>query len=122
MPIVERALQKALEEATVSDKGRSAEILIHDGPLRQTILALKSGQVLAEHNSPPAASMYLLRGRVLVTGQDQSEVTAGEIVALTHVRHGVEALEDSVFLLTTVTSQSGDSHGADPAKKATNNT
>jgi len=38
-------------------------------------------------------------------------VVAGEIVALTHVRHGVEALEDSAFLLTTVTSQAGDSHG-----------
>ncbi|GAA1358835.1 hypothetical protein GCM10009636_32080 [Arthrobacter koreensis] len=114
MPIVETAARKALEEAIAKDKGRSAEILIHDGPLRQTILALKAGQVLAEHNSPPAASMYLLRGRVRVTGQDQSEVVAGEIVALTHVRHGVEALEDSVFLLTTVTSQAGNSHGDSP--------
>lgn len=111
MPIVEAAVTKALEEATASNKGRSAEILVHDGPLRQTVIGLRIGQLLAEHNSPPAASMYVLRGRVRVTGQDQSEVVAGEIVALTHVRHGVEALEDSVFLLTTVTSQNVDSHG-----------
>lgn len=117
MPIVETAATRALQEATTADKGRSAAILIHDGPLRQTILGLKAGEVLAEHNSPPAASMYLLRGRVRVTGQDQSEVVAGEIVALTHVRHGVEALEDSVFLLTTVTSQAGDSHGGSPGGK-----
>lgn len=115
MPIVDAAATKALEEATASDKGRSAELLIHDGPLRQTILALRTGEVLAEHNSPPAASLYVLRGLVRVTGQDQSEIRAGEIVALTHVRHGVEALEDSVFLLTTVTSQAGDSHGEAPA-------
>ena len=115
MPIVETAATKALEEATANDKGRSAGILVHDGPLRQTILALMAGQILAEHNSPPAASMYVLRGRVRVTGQDQSEIAAGEIVALTHVRHGVEALEDSVFLLTTVTSQAGDSHGEAPS-------
>ncbi|MHA7240237.1 cupin domain-containing protein [Arthrobacter sp. TMS1-12-1] len=114
MPDVESALAKALRGATTSDKGRSAEILVHDGPLRQTVIGLRRSQVLAEHNSPPAASMYVLRGRVRVTGQDPSEVAAGEIVALTHVRHGVEALEDSVFLLTTVTSQAGDSHGGDP--------
>lgn len=117
MPIVDSAIAKALEAAAASDKGRSAEILVHDGPLRQTIIGLRNGELLAEHNSPPAASMYLLRGRVQVTGQDQSEVTAGEIVALTHVRHGVEALEDSVFLLTTVTSQAGNSHGDSPHEK-----
>lgn len=116
MPSIETAARKALGEASAHDKGRSAELLIHDGPLRQTIFALQAGQVLAEHNSPPAASMYLLRGRVRVTGQDDSEVTAGEIVALTHVRHGVEAVEDSVFLLTTVTSQSGESHGESPGR------
>lgn len=114
MTNVESALTKALEEAMANDKGRFAEILVHDGPLRQTVMGLKAGAVLAEHNSPPAASMYLVRGRVRVTGQDQSEVTAGEITALTHVRHGVEALEDSVFLLTTVTSQAGGSHGDSP--------
>ena len=52
MPIVETAATKALEEATANDKGRSAGILVHDGPLRQTILALMAGQILAEHNSP----------------------------------------------------------------------
>lgn len=114
MTIVESALTAALEEAVANDKGRSAKILVHDGPLRQSIIGLRAGQVLAEHNSPPAASMYVLRGRVRVTGQDQSEVVAGELVALTHVRHGVEALEDAVFLLTTVTSQAGDSHGEAP--------
>lgn len=111
MPVVESVITKILDEAISSGKGRSAAILVHDGPLRQTVIGLRTGQVLAEHNSPPAASMYLLRGRVRVTGQDQSEVVAGEITALTHVRHGVEALEDSVFLLTTVTSQAGGSYG-----------
>ena len=43
-----------------------------------------------------------------------NDAIAGEIVALTHVRHGVKALEDSVFLLTTVTSQVGGSHGDSP--------
>lgn len=122
MPNLETAAAKALQEATTADKGRSAAIVVHDGPLRQTILGLKAGEVLSEHNSPPAASMYVLRGRVRVTGQEQSEVVAGDIVVLTHMRHGVEALEDSVFLLTTVTSQVGDSHGAGPTRITTSST
>ena len=39
------------------------------------------------------------------------QVSAGDLDALTHFRHAVEALEDCAFLLTTVTSQpSGGSH------------
>lgn len=98
MPSVKTAAARVLYEATTADNGRSAAILIHDGPLRQTILGLKAGEVLSEHNSPPAASIHVLEGRVRITGQDQSEIIAGDIVALTHVRHGVEALENSVFL------------------------
>lgn len=35
-------------------------------------------------------------------------LAAGELHSLTHQRHAVTALEDSVFLLTTVTSQPGE--------------
>lgn len=115
MPNMDDLIRQAQAAAAADDKGRFAELIVHDGPLRQSILALRAGEELAEHNSPPAASMYVLRGRVQVTGQDQSEYSAGELNALTHVRHGVRALEDSVFLLTTVTSQEGGSHGESPS-------
>jgi hypothetical protein len=39
-----------------------------------------------------------------VTGQDAAEIDEGRLDVLTHDRHSVLALEDSVFLLTTVTS------------------
>ncbi len=93
-----------LEAARAARNGRSAELVLHDGVLRQSIIALTAGTELAEHNSPPAASLQVLVGRLRVTGTDGPEARAGELVLLTHERHAVEALEDVVFLLTTVTS------------------
>lgn len=93
----------ARSTADASPHGRHAEIVVHDGPLRQTVIALRRGVELGEHNSPPAASLQVLDGRVRVTGQESVEMVAGEISVLTHARHAVLALEDSVFLLTTVT-------------------
>ena len=48
---------------------------------------------------------------MLKRGQLAEELTAGELLSLTDSRHSVEALEDSVFLLTTV---SRPSDGYDP--------
>jgi quercetin dioxygenase-like cupin family protein len=92
-----------LTAALADEHGRSAELILRDGPMRQSIIALRSGAELAEHNSPAAASIQVLSGRVRVTGQEPTEVTAGRLDVLTHSRHAVRALEDSVFLLTTVT-------------------
>ncbi len=102
-----------LEKARASGSGRSAELVVHDGVLRQTVMALCAGKELAEHVSPPAATLQLLQGRVRVLkrGQLAEELTSGELLSLTDSRHSVEALEDSVFLLTTV---SRPSDGYDP--------
>ncbi|QGU05823.1 cupin domain-containing protein [Corynebacterium comes] len=111
MSIVDQKAEQLLQAALAADNGRQAKLLVNDGPLRQTVIALKAGTRLQEHNSPPAASLFLLSGRVTVTGQEVTEVEEGELVALTHHRHSVTADSDSVFLLTTVTGVEGlDSH------------
>ena len=92
-----------LDAARASAHGRRAERLLHDGPLRQTLIALVVGTELAEHNSPNAASLQVLVGRLRVTGAETAALVAGEVALLTHLRHAVLAEEDSVFLLTTVT-------------------
>jgi len=97
-----------LAAARADEHGRSAGLLGRDGVLRQSILALREGTELAEHNSPHAASIQVLVGRVRVTGEDAPVLSAGQLHSLTHQRHAVTALEDSVFLLTTVTSQPGE--------------
>lgn len=113
MPALSDAITTAIDQARKSPNGRHAELLIHDGTLRQTVIALKQGEVLSEHNCPPAASLYVMRGRVRVTGDEPTEVETGQVETLPHQRHAVEARDDSVFLLTTVTSVPGtESHGA----------
>ncbi|WP_114853914.1 hypothetical protein [Brachybacterium sp. YJGR34] len=112
MAALSDAITKAIDLARTAEHGRHAELLINDGPLRQTVIALKKGEQLAEHNSPPAASIQMIRGSVRITGEEAVVVETGQIEALTHQRHAVHALDDSVFLLTTVTSVPGsESHG-----------
>jgi len=103
MADVQHLAAEHLEAARKAENGRSAKVVVHDGPLRQSIIALVAGIELAEHNSPPAASLQVLVGRVRVTGFDQAVLAAGELSVLTHARHAVLALEDAVVLLTTVT-------------------
>lgn len=94
-----------LTRARDGDNGRSAEVVLHDGVLRQTIIAILAGVELGEHNSPrPRAS----RCCAVACGSRRSRVTRrsgpASLRVLTHERHAVTALEDSAFLLTTVTS------------------
>ncbi|MFC4554076.1 cupin [Georgenia faecalis] len=110
MPDLTRLAETHLAAALTDEHGRSAELIIRDDVLRQSVIALRSGSELAEHNSPHAATLQVLVGRVRVTGAGDGEVAAGEIHLLTHERHAVAALEDSVFLLTTVTSMPGQAH------------
>ncbi|QCU77315.1 cupin [Citricoccus sp. SGAir0253] len=103
----------ALEGARADAHGRHAELLLRDGHLRQTLIALAAGSRLADHNAPPAATVQVLRGALEVTAAsgDAQRLAAGQLAALTKERHGVLAHEDSVFLLTTVTGVEEDSHG-----------
>lgn len=96
--------EQHLSQARSDPHGRSAHLFLHDGPLRQSVIALASGAALNEHNPPFASSLQVLRGRVRLTseGADQ-DLDAGEVQRMPQVRHGLEALEDAVVLLTAVT-------------------
>ncbi|TJZ55708.1 cupin [Streptomyces piniterrae] len=101
-----------IDDARASAHGRSAHLFLHDGPLRQTVIALTAGSALDEHNAPPAASLQVLRGRVRLTGGGHEELTVGQVTALPHERHGLLALEDSAVLLTAVTEVPHRARGA----------
>jgi quercetin dioxygenase-like cupin family protein len=69
--------------------------------LRQTLIALRSGARLDEHESPGEATLQVLHGRVaLVAGDDRWELSAGDLLAIPAARHALEALDDAVVLLT----------------------
>jgi quercetin dioxygenase-like cupin family protein len=91
-----------LQTATAEASGRAARTLPHpvDG-LRQTVIALREGAVMHEHESPGAASLMVIRGRVrLLAGDDDVEVGPHQIAPIPDRRHGLRAEEQSVVLLS----------------------
>ncbi|NUS45249.1 MAG: cupin [Mycobacteriaceae bacterium] len=93
-----------LAKAESSPHGRSAHVILHNGYLRQTVIALTAGTALEEHSAPRAASLQVLRGRVSLTKADgPQEIPAGHLHPIPPQRHGLIANEDSVVILTTVT-------------------
>lgn len=92
-----------LERAAQSPAGRSAETVYggHEHVLRQTVVALREGTELSEHDNPGEASVLVLRGRVrLHSGQDSWEAMTGDLLAIPPARHSLQSLEDSVIVLT----------------------
>ena len=91
-----------LEKATSEPAGRAGRTLAHpvDG-LRQTVIALRGGADLAEHESPGAASLLVLQGRVrLVAGEKSISLAAHQIAPIPNRRHSLHADENSVVLLS----------------------
>lgn len=92
-----------LERAAGTPTGRSATTVYggHEHVLRQTLLALTGGTALAEHENPGEATLLVLRGRVRLTSGDTDwEGRSGDLIAIPPARHALEALEDSVVVLT----------------------
>ncbi|MBY8880084.1 cupin domain-containing protein [Actinacidiphila acidipaludis] len=96
-------VREHLERAASAATGRSAETIYggHEHVLRQTLIALRSGTALSEHENPGEATVLVLRGRVrLHSGDDAWEGMAGDLLAVPPARHSLEALEDAAILLT----------------------
>ncbi|MFE6224894.1 cupin [Streptomyces sp. NPDC057854] len=92
-----------LAAARDAPHGRSAHLVLHDGVLRQTVIALTAGTALDEHNAPPAASLQVLSGRVRLTTHGWTdELATGVLRMIPKERHGLTAVDDSVVLLTAV--------------------
>jgi quercetin dioxygenase-like cupin family protein len=81
--------------------GREARTLMSGPRMRAVVMALAEGAEMSEHESPPAATLHVLRGHVSVHGDGSTwEVRAGEMVPIPPHRHAVTAHVDSAFLLT----------------------
>ena len=92
-----------LRTAATSDAGRSATTVHggHDASLRQTVIALRAGQSLSEHANPGEATVQVLQGRVVLRTDDGSqEGTAGDLLGVPDCVHALDAVDDSVVLLT----------------------
>lgn len=90
-----------LEEARRHDAHRAARTLITGSLQRATVVALAEGAELAEHDAPPAATLYVVTGRVQLHTHDHTwMLERGQLVRIPPERHGLTALADSAVLLT----------------------
>ncbi|HET8617184.1 MAG TPA: cupin domain-containing protein [Actinomycetales bacterium] len=95
--------REKLERARATSSGRSAETVYggHEHVLRQTLVALAAGQVMDEHENPGEATLHVLQGRVrMAAGATSWDGAPGDLLVIPQARHSLEALEDSVVLLT----------------------
>ncbi|MEO7423235.1 MAG: hypothetical protein ABIU87_12700 [Ornithinibacter sp.] len=90
-----------LADARRDPHGRASSVVLRGPRMRSVLMALTSGSGLGEHSSPPAASLHVISGSVRLHSDEQEWVlSSAQIVPIPPDRHAVDALEDSVFLLT----------------------
>ena len=92
-----------LAQAEELDAGRAARTLTPGAgsALKQTVLALRAGRRLQEHTAPGPATLQVLRGTVVLgTDDHRQSVDAGGWAVVPEEVHDLEAVSDSVVLLT----------------------
>jgi quercetin dioxygenase-like cupin family protein len=97
--------------AKQASSGRSADTVYggHERTLRQTVIALVAGRGLGEHENPGEATVHVLQGRVRLSGDGHGwEGSPGDLLIVPTARHTLDAVEDSVILLTV--AMTGEPH------------
>ena len=101
--------REQLKLAKQAASGRSADTVYggHEHVLRQTLIAMVGGRELGEHENPGEATVHVLQGRVRLNGDGHRwEGSPGDLLIVPPTRHSLEALEDSVVLLTVAMTSS----------------
>ncbi|MFW6174582.1 MAG: cupin domain-containing protein [Chloroflexota bacterium] len=96
-------LQQGL--SSVSDD-RIAKTLVKEGLIRVTLIALKAGAAMPEHDAPGPCTVHFMTGTAAFTSGGKSyQAGPGSILAFdTRVAHSVTAETDCSFLLTIAMS------------------
>jgi quercetin dioxygenase-like cupin family protein len=82
--------------------GRTSRTIVTGEVMRAVVIALAEGSEMAEHDSPAAATLFVIRGRVSLVAGEGGDTTLypGQLVAVPPQRHSVRAHADSAILLT----------------------
>lgn len=102
---LEALARTELALAVGAPSGRSARTVFggHEHQLRQTLMALRAGEKLSEHENPGEATVHVLEGRVLLrSGATSWNGSPNDLMTVPDGLHSLEAVEDSVILLTVV--------------------
>ena len=100
---IDALAREQLEAAVAASSGRAADTVYggHEKVLRQTVIALKAGTQLSEHLNPGEATIFVLRGCVLLhAGNNSWEGKTGDLLIVPDGLHSLEAEEDTAVLFT----------------------
>jgi quercetin dioxygenase-like cupin family protein len=90
-------------KAAEASSNRAADTVFggHEKRMRQTVIALRAGSELAEHQSPGEATLLVISGRLrLVCGDTSWPGREWDYLVIPDAPHSVEAETDTTFLLT----------------------
>jgi hypothetical protein len=100
-----------LAAAHRSPKGYMVHTLYggHQKPWRQSLIALTAGTTLSDQDSRGEATLHVLRGHVQLTSTNsRCDCTVGDHLIIPRARQCLEAIKDSVVLLTVAKYRSND--------------
>ena len=82
--------------------GHHAKMLFKKHDFRVVLITMENGAHMKEHHADGTISVQVLKGRIRMNvGGKPHELSTGNLFTLgASIRHDVEALDDSVFLLT----------------------
>jgi quercetin dioxygenase-like cupin family protein len=82
--------------------GHTARTLVRKPDLRIVLVVMKAGARIAEHRADETAAVHALSGHVRLRLPDSTaDLAAGRMLVLERgLKHDVEAVADSAFLLT----------------------
>jgi quercetin dioxygenase-like cupin family protein len=82
--------------------GHNSKTLVKYDNLRVVLIMMKAGSRIPDHQTEGRISIQTIRGRIVVRATGRTfDLPDGGLLALDRgLRHDVEALEDSAFLLT----------------------
>jgi quercetin dioxygenase-like cupin family protein len=98
-------IQREIADAERKKPWRSgihSKMLFKNSDFRAVLIAMEAGATMDEHHADGTISVQPVKGHIRIHAQGQShELGVGQLFTLgASIKHNVESLEDSAFLLT----------------------
>ena len=100
--LLDELRQLRQEDSWHRETGRSSKTLAKYPDFRIVLVLMKANTQMKEHHADGRISIHALQGKLRLHLPEQKvELSAGELMVLDHgIRHDLEALEESAFLIT----------------------
>lgn len=104
---LEREQEQLRQEESYRAGDRNARTLVKETGLRVVLTVMRSGARLHEHKASGPISLQTLAGHIRLRTSDETvDLPVGQVAMLGgDITHDVEAIEESAFLLTIVSTE-----------------